>query len=57
MLKQLFNYKEEPKYNDTTDGLAVAVCHFFQSRTLGVSSDKKYSGWESYVSQNPQKIK
>lgn len=55
MLKSLLNLKELPKYLDATDGLAAAVCHYFQG---GNSSDtKSYSGWKSFVSQNPNREK
>lgn len=40
---------------DATDGLAAAVCHFFQSNSP--VSDKKYSGWKDFISKNPGKIK
>ena len=30
MLKSLLNIQELPKQLDATDGLAAAVCHFFQ---------------------------
>ena len=30
MLKSLLNIKEMPKHLDATDGLAAAVCHYFQ---------------------------
>ena len=54
MLQQLLNIKELPKYFDATDGLAVAVCHHFNSGNL--SSQKSYSGWESFVKQNENRI-
>lgn len=40
---------------DTTDGLAAAVCHYFQSNSP--VSDKKYSGWKDFINKNPGKIK
>ena len=56
MLKSLLKLKEFPtKYLDASDGLAVAVCHNFNSG--GVSSDKNYTGWESFLKQNPDRIK
>lgn len=55
MLKSLLNLKELPKYLDATDGLAAAVCHFFQGGNMG--SEKNYSGWKSFVSQNPGRKK
>ena len=55
MLQSLLKIKELPNNLDATDGLAAAVCHFFnQGRS---KSQKSYSGWEAYVSQNPNKIK
>lgn len=56
MLKNLLGMKEFPtKHLDASDSLAVAVCHHFNNATN--SSDKKYSSWSSYVSQNPEKLK
>ena len=56
MLKALLNLKEFPtKYLDASDGLAVAVCHHFNSGNL--VSDKNYSGWDSFLKQNPDRIK
>ncbi|WP_073122324.1 crossover junction endodeoxyribonuclease RuvC [Wenyingzhuangia marina] len=54
MLKSLLDLKTLPKNLDATDGLAAAVCHFFNS---GVKvGGKNYSGWASFVSQNESKI-
>ena len=52
---------------DATDGLAAAVCHYFQTR-LGLTKSnqkiegakktgrkKNYSGWESFLSENPDR--
>ena len=56
MLKTLLNLKEFPtKYLDASDGLAVAVCHHLNSGNL--VSDKNYSGWDSFLKQNPDRIK
>ena len=33
MLQSLLNIKELPKNLDSTDGLAAAVCHFYNSNT------------------------
>ncbi|GAB4250032.1 MAG: crossover junction endodeoxyribonuclease RuvC [Vicingaceae bacterium] len=55
MLIHLLNLKKVPKHLDATDGLAAAVCHYLQ---LGKpSGDKKYSGWKSFIKDNPNKIK
>lgn len=55
MLQQLLKLKELPKYFDSTDGLAVAVCHFFNSKK--VASGKSYSGWEAFVKENENRIR
>lgn len=55
MLQSLLRFKELPKNLDSTDGLAAAVCHFFNAAKGG--DQKKYTGWKAFVSQNPGKIK
>ena len=54
MLQQLLGLKELPKKLDSTDGLAAAVCHFFNSGKTVVG--KSYSGWASFVSQNQNRV-
>ena len=55
MLKSVLKIKELPKQLDATDGLAVAVCHFFQKEVVG--QEKSYSGWESFLKNNPNRLK
>jgi crossover junction endodeoxyribonuclease RuvC len=55
MLKSLLNLKTLPKNLDATDGLAAAVCHFYNSGK--VVGGKNYTGWASFVKQHPNKIK
>ena len=40
---------------DATDGVAVALCHFFQSNRL--QSDAPYASWKDFVSKNKKRIK
>lgn len=54
MLHSLLSMKENSKLLDATDALAVAVCHFFQ-RGSASGSKKNYSGWGSFVKQNPSR--
>ena len=55
MLKSILNITEMPKHLDASDGLAAAVCHFFQRNpTKGGSS---YSGWGAFIKDNPDKLK
>lgn len=56
MLQSLFKLKEFPtKYLDASDGLAVAVCHHFNSGKI--TTEKNYTGWESFLKQNPDRLK
>ena len=54
MLQSLLNLKKLPKNLDATDGLAAAVCHFYNSGRVEIG--KSYSGWEAFVKQNPKKV-
>lgn len=54
MLQSLLSLKSLPKNLDATDGLAAAVCHFYNSGKVEIG--KSYTGWESFVKQNPKKI-
>lgn len=51
MLKNILKLKEIPKSLDATDGIATAVCHFFQ-KNLG-DDNKSYSGWKAFIKDNP----
>lgn len=55
MLQSTLSLKSLPKNLDSTDGLAAAVCHFYNGAKA--KSDKNYSGWSAFVKQNPKKIK
>jgi crossover junction endodeoxyribonuclease RuvC len=55
MLQSLLKIKELPKNLDSTDGLAAAVCHFYNSGKI--TSGKSYTGWEAFVKQNEKRVK
>jgi len=55
MLQSLLGLKSLPKNLDATDGLAAAVCHFYNSGK--VTGDKHYTGWASFVKQNEKRVK
>ena len=54
MLQQLLKFKELPSHLDATDGLAVAVCHFFNGGKA--ENQQSYSSWEAFVKQNENRI-
>ena len=55
MLRSLLTIEEMPKHLDATDGLAAAVCHFFQ-RDVDLKG-KSYTGWKAFVKDNPDRLK
>jgi crossover junction endodeoxyribonuclease RuvC len=55
MLARMFALKSIPRNLDATDGLAVAVCHFFQQQLPLVKGGNK--SWEDYVRKNPDRVK
>ena len=58
MLKRLLNYEENPRFFDATDGLAVAVCHFFQRELPpppGKRNTASKSGWAQFLTDNPDR--
>ena len=54
MLKSLLKINEMPKHLDASDGLAAAVCHYFQNGKI--SGGKSYSGWSSFLKDNPDRL-
>lgn len=56
MLQQTLKFKESPKFLDATDGLAVAVCHHYQSNSV-FGKGKQFKGWKEFISANPDKVK
>ncbi|MFC4636635.1 crossover junction endodeoxyribonuclease RuvC [Dokdonia ponticola] len=55
MLQSLLKLKTLPKNLDSTDGLAAAVCHFYNSGKI--ETGKSYTGWEAFVKQNEKRVK
>lgn len=62
MLKSILGIEYNPKRLDATDGLAVALCHYFvTSSPIPPSSSKpkrgggKNGGWERFIAENPDR--
>ena len=56
MLQRMLHIPKEemPSFMDATDGLAAAVCHFFQF--MSPVKEKKYTGWKDFINKNPGKV-
>jgi crossover junction endodeoxyribonuclease RuvC len=55
ILKNLLKIKELPKDLDATDGLAAAMCHFYQSNNP--TTDKSYNSWKDFINKNQSRVK
>ena len=55
MLQSMLGLKTLPKNLDSMDGLAAAVCHFYNQGRVQVG--KSYSGWSAFVKQNEGRVK
>lgn len=56
MLQTILSFKENPKYLDATDALAVALCHHFQSSSPLGKAAKGARGWDDFIKQNPGRV-
>ncbi len=54
MLQRILSIPKLPKELDATDGLATAVCHYFQADKT--TSQKTYKDWKTYAEMNKDKI-
>ena len=55
MLQRLLNFESMPKYLDATDGLAAAVCHYFQGNGKNIPS-LQVKNWKLFLKENPDRI-
>ncbi len=55
MLQSMLGLKTLPKNLDSMDGLAAAVCHFYNEGRIEIG--KSYSGWGAFVKQNEGRVK
>ncbi len=54
MLEKLLEIRDMPTKLDATDGLAVALCHYFQKEFP--SSEVTYKNWGDFIRKNPGKL-
>jgi crossover junction endodeoxyribonuclease RuvC len=57
MLQKILHISDEQMLPqlDASDGLAAALCHFYQSGLT--TGDKKYRDWKDYAVKNQEKVK
>jgi len=54
MLMSMMVIDDKPRHLDATDGLAAAVCHFFQKSPN--EHTPSYSGWGQFINKNPGRV-
>jgi len=65
MLQHTLNIVEDIKYMDAADAVAVALCHHYQHKVMALTTTgtvkktrtKKSGSWESFIANNPDRIK
>jgi crossover junction endodeoxyribonuclease RuvC len=64
LLEQMMTFESLGKNLDATDGLAVALCHFFQAEPSGIASithkklaKSKAGAWTKFLTDNPERLK
>jgi crossover junction endodeoxyribonuclease RuvC len=55
-LQTLLSFDEMPKNLDATDGLAAAVCHFFQNKNIVGGKRSSAGGWKNFLTENPERL-
>jgi len=55
ILHHLIDFEYDTTQFDATDALAIAICHHVQNKSI--TGNKSYSGWEAFLSKNPERIK
>lgn len=70
MVQRILDIKEDPQFFDASDAVAVALCHYYESRggihVATIKTGKKgpkrtstgatKSNWDAFISQNPDRI-
>lgn len=54
MLEKILNIPVISKNLDATDGLAAAICHYYQGKTLKTGNSVKT--WNAFLKNNPDRI-
>jgi crossover junction endodeoxyribonuclease RuvC len=55
MVQNILKFKESPEYLDATDGIAAALCHYYQ--TCRPTSVPGVKSWEEFIKKNPDRVR
>ncbi len=54
ILQSTLSIRELPKNLDATDGLAAAVCHYYQKDLPDTGTS--FNSWKDFISKNPKRV-
>jgi crossover junction endodeoxyribonuclease RuvC len=69
MLQHILKFKDDVRFMDATDAVAVALCHHYQSKLARISNNnegnkelnkrtaKKTNSWQAFINMHPERIK
>lgn len=57
LLEKTLNVDLSTKHLDATDGLAIAMCHFYETTSPLASASGGKCGWEKFIAENPGRVK
>jgi len=55
MLMRILKFSKIEVKLDATDGLAAALCHFYQTNNPRLEKD--YNSWKDFINKNPKRIR
>jgi len=55
MLMKILKFNLDEIKLDATDGLAAALCHFYQ--TNKPTQEKAFNSWKDFINKNPKRVK
>ena len=55
ILERILHFSDISKNLDATDGLAAAVCHFYQAKPS--DGGKQFNSWNDFLRKNPERLK
>ena len=55
MLMNVLRFRLNETKLDATDGLAAALCHFYQ--TNNPIAEKSYNSWKDFMNKNPKRVR
>lgn len=58
MVKSILSIKSDIAAMDSSDALAVALCHFYFSQNIpaGLNSKRRKQTWNFFIEQNPERV-